>query len=158
MHKVGDFVTYKDSGICRITEENQDYYILEPVYSRNMTMYVPKKTQALVDQIHHVLTKDEIDALIVKAESVSHQWIEDSKRRADEFNKLLRSGNKEDLLWLVKVLSLHKIEVEENKKSFYATDRRVLGSAEKIITEEFAFVLGIEPDQVIDYIMEKIEK
>lgn len=158
MYKVGEFVTYKDSGICRITEENQDYYILEPVYSNNMTMYVPKKSQNLVDLMCHVLTKEEIDDLILKAESVDFHWIDDSKQRAEEFNKLLRSGNKEDLLWLIKVLSLHKIEVEENKKSFYASDKRILASAEKVITEEFAFVLGIEPKQVIEYILNKLDK
>ena len=158
MHKTGDFVTYKDSGICKIVEENQDYFILEPVYSKNMTMYVPKQSQVLVEQMKYVLEKDEIDRLIIDAETVPHKWIEDSKQRYDEFNKLLRGGNKEDLLWLIKVLSLHKIDVEENKKNFYATDKRILTSAEKIITEEFAFVLGIEPGEVLDYILKKIGK
>jgi len=133
-------------------EDNSEYYILEPVYSKNMTMYVPKQSQVLVDQMMDVLSKEEIDNLIASSKSINHEWIDDSKKRYEEFNKMLRSGNKADLLWLIKVLSRHKKELEENKKNFYATDKRVLSSAEKIITEEFAFVLGIEPGNVMEYI------
>ena len=157
MVKTGDYVTYKENGICQIEEETEEYYILQPVYGHNMTVYVPKKSQALVDLMCRVITKEQIDAIIQETESSEYKWIEDSKARADYFNKLLRSGDKAAILWLVKVLSLHKIEVEKNKRSFYASDKRVLSAAEKVITEEFAFVLGISPEEVIPYIVGKVQ-
>lgn len=156
MHKAGDYVTYKENGICRIAEETDEYYILQPVYGHNMTVYVPKKSQALVDLMCRVLTKDKIDEIIMDTENSQYQWIDDSKARSEYFNKLLRSGDKAAVLWLVKALSLHKIEVEKNKRNFYASDKRILSAAEKVITEEFAFVLGIEPEDVIPYIVNKL--
>ncbi len=152
MYQVGDFVTYKDSGICKIVEDNQDYYILDPVYSKNMTMYVPKKTQSLVDQMKDVISKEDIISYVKKADHVKCQWIEDSKLRCEEFNRILKAGEKDELLWLIKVLSSHKEKLESNRKNMYATDKRILASAYKIITEEFAFVLNIEPNQVLDYV------
>lgn len=158
MHKVGDFVTYKDSGVCKIIEDNQDYFILDPVYSKNMTMYVPKQTQALVDQMKPVPSKKEIDKFIVESKKVDYPWTEDSKQRYEEFNQILKSGNKPEILWLIKVLTQYKKMLEENKKNFYASDKRVLTAAEKIITEEFAFVLEIEPAQVMEYVNKKLGK
>jgi CarD family transcriptional regulator len=156
MYKTGDYVTYKENGICRIAEETEEYYILQPVYSHNMTVYVPKKSQDLVNLMCRVLTKEEINQIIQETENSQYTWIEDSKARAEYFNKLLRSGDKAAVLWLVKALSLHKIEVEKKKRSFYASDKRILAAAEKVITEEFAFVLGIAPEEVIPYIVNKL--
>lgn len=156
MYKTGDYVTYKENGICKVAEETEEYYILQPVYSNNMTVYVPKKSQNLLQCMCHVLTKEEIDQTIRETEASPYVWIEDSKARAEAFNRLLKSGNKTAVLWLVKALSLHKIEVEQKKRSFYASDKRILTAAEKVITEEFAFVLGIEPEEVIPYIIQKL--
>ena len=158
MHKVESFVTYKDSGVCKIVEENRDYFILEPVYSKNMTMYVPKQTQALVEQMKPVPTKKEIDKFINDSQFINHSWIEDSKLRYEEFNEILKSGNKDEILWLIKVLSQYKKQLEDNKKNFYASDKRVLTAAEKVITEEFAFVLEIEPEEVMEYVNKKLGK
>ena len=158
MHKVGDFVTYKDSGVCKIIEDNQDYFILDPVYSKNMTMYVPKQTRALVEQMKPVPSKKEIDKFIVESKKVDYPWTEDSKQRYEEFNQILKSGNKPEILWLIKILTQYKMMLEENKKNFYASDKRVLAVAEKIITEEFAFVLEIEPAQVMEYVNKKLGK
>ena len=152
MYQVGDFVTYKDSGVCKIVEDNQDYYILDPVYSKNMTMYVPKKTQALVEEMKDVISRDDITEFVKKSKKVKCKWIEDSKLRSEAFNAMLKEGKKEELLWLIKVLTEHKDNLESMRKNMYAVDRRVLNSAVKIITEEFAFVLGIEPKEVMDYL------
>ncbi len=157
MYKTGDYVTYKENGICCIAEETKEYYILQPVYGHNMTVYVPKKSEALVNLMCRVLNREEIDEIIQETEHSQYTWIEDSKKRAECFHSLLRGGKKADILWLVKVLSLHKIEVEKNKKSFYASDKKILSAAERVITEEFAFVLGISPEEVIPYIVNKLE-
>lgn len=158
MHKKGEHVTYKENGICKIVDVNKEGYYLEPVYNNSeLRIFVPKKNEELVAKMMHVLSKDEIDSLIEEAETLDYKWIEDSKKRSDAFTKLLRSGNRVDILWLVKVLSIHKEEVENNKKSFYATDKRILDSAERIITEEFAYVLNMQPGEVVGYILQKRE-
>lgn len=158
MHKKGEYVTYKENGICKIVDVSKDGFYLEPVYNNSeLRIFVPKKNEELVAKMMHVLSKDEIDGLIEEAENLDYKWIEDSKKRSEAFTKLLRSGNRVDILWLVKVLSIHKQEVEQSKRSFYATDKRILDNAEQIITEEFAYVLGMQPGEVAGYIIQRKE-
>ena len=57
----------------------------------------------------------------------------------------------------MKELSLYRISAEKEKKKFYVSDAKLLAAAEKAIFEEFAYVLGIERDEVIPYIMNKAE-
>ena len=157
MHKKGEYVTYKENGICKIVDVDKEYFYLEPVYNNNsnLRMLVPKKNEELVSKMKHVLSKDEIDSLIIESENLKYRWIDDSKKRNEFFTSLLRNGNRAEILWLVKVLSNHKAWVEKNKRSFYANDKKILDNAERIITEEFAYVLGMEPGEVLDYIAER---
>lgn len=164
IHKVDDYVIYKNNGICKIVEiclkdfsgEEKEYYHLQSVYDENTNYYIPLDAPENKQNMKHMLTIDEIDKIILDSEECENVWIEDSKERNEKFSEILREGKRDKILWLVKVLSLHKIKVEDEKKKFYATDEKILASAEKIITEEFAFVLGIEKQDVTNYIVEKI--
>ena len=78
--------------------------------------------------------------------------------RATHFEQILRGGKSSDILWLIKVLSLHKSDVESQNKKFYASDEKILDAAKKIILQEFSFVLGLNEDEVIPYIINLTEK
>ena len=43
-------------------------------------------------------------------------------------------------------------------KKMYASDEKLMREAEKLIYEEFATVLNIKPDKVVDYIVKKFEE
>ena len=58
---------------------------------------------------------------------------------------------------MAKNLALNKRETESKKKKFHVADSRYLSIVEKIITEDFSFVLGIDKSEVISYIIEKTE-
>ena len=57
---------------------------------------------------------------------------------------------------LVKTLYLEKISKKEKGKSLSTTDSRIMAIAEKLLYEEFAFVLNIEPKDVILFIQERV--
>ena len=79
------------------------------------------------------------------------------KKRSAVYGDIISEGDPGKILRLVKELSLYRISAEKEKKKFYASDAKLLAAAEKAIFEEFAYVLGIERDEVIPYIMNKAE-
>lgn len=166
LYNKGDYVVYGENGVCKIIDvreedfiglEKMPYYVLETVYSKT-TIFIPINSDALVGKLNPVLSADEINRLIDNTDKISEEWINDSKKRAEHFTELLDNGEREEILWLIKVLTSHKHDVEEQNKRFYISDKNILTSAEKIIIEEFAFVLGIDKKDVISYIRKRLQK
>jgi len=165
-HKIGEYVIYRQIGICQIVDirkENFDssvektYYVLKAMSDKTI-IYVPVDSQEIELFMRHILTADKIQSIIDKAETAQNEWIEDSKLRANYFEQLLQNGNRSEILWIVKVLSLHKIDVEKSNRKFYVSDERILAKAEKLIIDEFAYILGVEKSQVIPYIISHIKQ
>lgn len=165
-HAVNEYVSYRHSGIFKISEicdrelvgnGKKSYYVLQSVYDKNSKIYVPTDVKDLSDSMKHILTVDEINSIIARTEEISTEWIDDNSERANRFSEILNRGDRAEILWLVKMLSLHKGELSEQKKKFYSCDEKILNIAEKMITEEFAFVLGIKKDDVIPYIITQCE-
>lgn len=166
-HEAGDFVTYRQNGICKINKRvrqsfggmgEREYFELSPVYDAKTVIFVPVDSYELTGEMCHILNADEINDIISRSEEGEGEWISDTKQRAEAFGEILRGNDRAKILWIIKVLSLYKRELEENKKKLYASDAKLLAAAQKAITEEFAFVLGIQREEVIPYIINKIGK
>lgn len=166
-HNINDFVMYSHNGIYKIDDitavhlkgmDEKEYYILRSVYDSNVKIMVPCDNEKLVAKMRRILSVDEINAIIEKSEELSGEWIENCRSRAEEFARIIDEGDAAEILRIVKVLSLHRIEVEEQRKKFLSTDERILNSAEKIIAENFAFVLGIDKKEVTRYIINQINE
>ncbi len=161
VYSVGEYISCQGIGICQISDISEmdfgdynprKYYKLRPVYDVHSTSYLPVDSPEVSNKLRKLITKDEIDTVIDDAERVSMDWIENGKQRAERFNAILSDGDRVKALWLVKTLSMHKAEVESQNRKFYASDARILAAAEKLVCEEFAFVLGCDKNEVIPYI------
>lgn len=166
LYDVGDCVMYRRNGICRVADirreklgpEERLYYILKPVYDDTLKFYVPVDFEDVAQHMRRVLSAEEIDAAIAEAEKSSNQRPEDSAERAVCFDGLLNGGNRADILWLVKTLSLEKQALRKKEKRMLDSDKKVLEAAERLITDEFAFVLGIGKNEVVPYILGQVKK
>lgn len=165
-HKIGEYVVYKNSGICKITDIRNErfpkmkdrlYYICSPVYDEGALVYIPADSAEAEQKMRRILTAPEIDSIISAAENIDAQLTEDSKERTAFYEQKLLNGDRAEILWLIKRLTSEKLEREKQKKKLYAADARILATAEKIITEEFAFTLGINKNEVIPYIIERVK-
>ena len=165
-YKEGDVVVYGSQGICRITGtekmrvggKSTVYFILNPVYRKNSKIFVPSDNEKLMEKMHSVIEKDEIDELIRNAAEDTSEWIENDAERKDFFKSALASGDRGKIINVIKTIRLHKTEREESGKRLHQSDEAFLKEAEALIYEEFAVVLGIEPVKVLDYIMDEISK
>ena len=164
--KVGDFVNYRNSGICEVKEIVEKdfgvglktYYILKNVYEEDTVVRIPIDSKAVDLNMRRVLTKKEINQIITDTESSDNVWIDDYKKRATKFEEILAKGNRSDILWMIKVLSIYKVEAKDSKRKFGVTDEKLLEQAEKMIVQEFSFILKIDQEEVIPYITKKVEK
>ena len=165
-YHVGEYILYKTTGICQITDirseafkdgEERIYYVLTPINDQLSSVYIPTDSENIAKSIKRVPTVEEVEKMIEDSLSVSYVYPADIKEKAVLFDKIIHSGNRAEILWMAKNLALRKRETESQKKKFHVADTRYLSLAEKIITEDFAFVLGIDKSEVISYIIEKTE-
>jgi len=165
-YREGDCVIYKSNGICRINEiqkksfagEEHEYYVLQSLFDGHSTWYVPLDSQELVSSMSHILCAEEINALIDSSAGFEDIWEDDYKKRNEKFTDIIKHGDRAEVMSLFKTLSLHKKEAESQRRKLYVSDERVLHSAEKMITEEFSYVLDIPRAQVLTYILNRLGK
>lgn len=158
-HEVGTCVLYRGCGICRICEitpldfgkDDANYYVLKSVFDESSVTYVPVDSE-LVRHMRPLLTKSEVLDAIDNAPNSGNSWIDDSKLRASAFSQLLEDGNRADILWVILTLSDYRTELATKRRKLYSSDEKLLATALRMIKEEFAFVLGIDREEVLPYI------
>jgi len=162
--RIGEYVLYKNNGICVIEDIRPEtfregneriYYILKNINDSRSVIYVPIDSKEIEDGMRRVPTAEEAERMIEDSETVSYDIPEDIKARTALYEEIVRSGNRAEILWLAKELSLKKQRMEGAKKKFYALETHFLSICERIITEDLSFVFKIEKSEVIPYIIKK---
>ncbi len=165
MFSVNDTVMYGkygNSGICKIVDirkekfgkEEMLYYILKPVYDDKSMIYCPVDSEKL--KIRKLLTIDEVRELIKAMPDAETEWIENDQQRKESFNNILKNGTHLQLIKLIKTLHFKREEKENEGKRFHASDERIMKEAETIVYSEFAHVLKIKQNEVVPFIVGKI--
>lgn len=164
-YKVGEYVKYSSNGVCLIKDiqymsftgdSPTKYYILSPRSNLTTVIYVPLENEALTSKMRCILTKEEIDTVLPNVDKEKISWMENRKERVERFQSIISSGDTLWLLRLVACLYQRKQQVIKTGKKFSLTDENFLQQSERIIENEFSFVLGIDPSKVKEYIQNKI--
>ena len=160
--KIGDTVVYGGNGVCEIEdirdirygrERPQKYYVLKPLFVRqSMTLFVPCNNEALTSKITPVISKDEAMGLIRDISEVSTEWIEDRNERKDVFSGKIASGDRRSIIEVIRTITAHKEELAKEGKTLNMQDEKFLTDALQRMNAEFAVALGMNVDQVLDFI------
>ncbi|MDD3193516.1 MAG: CarD family transcriptional regulator [Oscillospiraceae bacterium] len=164
-YRIGDTVLYGVHGICKIEEQTQrkfggkrqEYYILKPVYTPDSTIFVPVGNETLVSKMRRILSAGEIRALIQAMPDEHSAWIEDETIRKEQYREILARGDRVELVRLIKALYLHQKEQQQRGRRLHMTDERFMKDAEKMLYEEFAYVLKIRREQVLPFILDQVQ-
>lgn len=164
MFSIGEKVIYGTQGICEVRGTTEktigktklEYYVLVPIYDTKSTIYIPVKNEKLLENIRKVLSETEINALIDTAAKNQLTWIEDDLKRKEICNQIFKSGDRLDIMRLIEMLYLRREALKQTKKHFHISDERYLREAERLIHDEFSYVLGIEQNKVPEYILNRI--
>jgi len=157
MFDVGDVVIYGTEGVCIIQEvttrefgdETLEYFMLQPLNKKAETVYVPKNNSNIQRRMRELLSPEEIQNLSkITVEDLSH-WIVNDRERQAVYKEKLLYGTSEDLVQLIRTIYLHQIRMLEIGKKLHVQDERILKEAERILTEEVVYVLGITPEEAL---------
>ena len=168
MHVVGEKVVYGSSGIMEIVDVREEvvggstkkYYILHELSSSTESqIYVPVDNEKLVGAMKPLLTADEAARLLTRVSSIPLlKWNKDNRVRSEKFRKIIDSGDREDIISLMKtVYENGKRRREEGKKNYLA-DESFLKRAERIITSELSVVLGITEEEALSLLQSECDK
>lgn len=145
-------ITHRDFG-----GQMQDYYVLKPVFGDQSTIFVPVKNEALTKKMRRVMTVEEINRIIEAMPFEDTEWIENENERKERFRGALTQGDPMDLVRIIKSLYEHQQVQQQHGRKLRASDERFFHDAEKMLYDEFALVLKIEPEEVLPLIIEKMQ-
>lgn len=103
------------------------------------------------------MTINEVYSLINTMPHNESIWIEDINLRKEKYTKILKSGDNKQLVKLIRTLYLEKEKKKVEGKKLYVNDEKIMTDAEKLLHEEFALVLDIKVDEVLPFILGKLE-
>ena len=158
MYNIGDFVVYKRD-VCKITDykekhiKDNDYYELVPILDSSLKIVVPVNSGYL----RNVLSREETENIIDKIPSIEVIKIND-KLIENEYKRLLYSGGYEDLVKIIKTTYLRNEDRINNKKKISEKDDNYFNLAEKYLYSEFSISLGINYEDVKNYVIDRIKK
>ena len=164
---IGEYVSYVINGMCNIEDirpmqlsqsvEKMMYYILRPESNPKSTIFVPVNNQKLVSKMRELMTKDEINAMLVRMKDRTLEWEKDVRFRTESFHEILNNGVNQDLILMIRCLHRKRQELVQLGKKLPARDSNTLKTAERLVEEEFAHVLHIKCEEVSDYIRDVLD-
>lgn len=158
MYHIGDKIVYKRD-VCSIDEikekyvNNQDYYVLTPVFDPDLKIKIP------TNNIHlrNLITKKDIENIIEEIPSI-HSIIKDSKELEYEYKNLLSTYNIKDLIPIIKTTYLRNLEREKQKKKASDIDSTYFELAEKYLYDECSIVLDKTVEETKNYFISKLKE
>ena len=165
MYSVNHMVMHQNLGVCQIIDirqeefafsEKQWYDVLRPYYEgKNSLSYVPVNSEKV--KLRKLLSVPEIYNELDQLTQKDSSWIENDKERQDCFVRILRDGDPTQVIQMIR--NIHKKQEERSLagKKLRAADEKILHDAERLLHQEFAYVLDIQLDEVIPFIMKKIQ-
>lgn len=165
MYSIGDTVMHPSEGICSITDIRtmqfssaaREYYILIPSMEKSSsTVYMPVERGNAV--LRRLLSRADILSLIKESTMREFEWLSDNKVRKDAFTKLLHSGDIAGIIRMISEIYTHSAQrIAEGKKPC-ASDEAILSEAQRLLHQEFSYVLKMSPDDTVAFIQEELNK
>ena len=162
--QVGDTVLYVGNGICTVENEmykdfgsgNAKYYMLRSISNESNTFFIPADNEKAISKIRKAISKEEAEKIIDSMPHCETNWIENEEQRKELYREILNSGDCRRIVKMVREIYFHKEKIKDSKKRLHITDENALKSAESLLHDELAYALGIEKEQVTQYITERI--
>lgn len=160
MFNIGDIIVYGAQGICKIDcietkqigRKKADYFVLKPLFNESTAVFVPTENELLTSKMQSVLTETQAKELIEKIVQIDIIKASDENQKRELYKSILASSDREKLVSLIKTIRFERDTRRTSGKKLNINDEQCLRKAELLFYNEFAFVLGCEPDEVKEII------
>ncbi len=165
MFKVKDVVVYGSQGVCEIIGiedqkvggEVKKFFVLKPKDDKGATCYVPTWNEKAWGKMRRVMTPNEINSMIDSMPDKKPNWIDNENERKETYRQILASGDQAAIISMLQALFLHKKERQAEGKRLHLSDERFMKDAEQLLYHEWQYVLNLDKDSLMAYIIERIE-
>lgn len=162
MFKVNDTIMYGTQGVCKIVEitekdfmgAKKEYYVLKPMNDKGATLFAPVHSKA-GNKMRKILSKEEVHELIAKMPEEETTWIQGTNLRKETYKKIILDGDHIELIRMIKALHIQREKRESEGKHLYLSDERFLKEAERILCEEFQYVLELNREELVAFILKQ---
>ena len=164
--RCGDQVVYGAHGVCRIVDVEQrnvdhktvEYFVLAPCGPGDARYFVPMHNQVALSKMRKLLTRQELEELLVSEEVMKDHWIPQENLRKERYRTLISHGACSQLMGMIRSLHLQKqLQLEAGRK-FHMCDENFLRDAQRILCAEVSHILGITPQEADAYLRDQLEK
>ena len=147
--KIGEVIMHNKLGLCTLQEmtkiNDMDYYVL--ISNRDNTkIMIPVISGKKL--IRKIITKRELDELISRMQNTEVDLIADFKARAKKYEELLKSGETENLLILLRMIN----QQQKQKNRLSVADKEISKAAKKLLFDELMYVLNAKTEEVEKYL------
>ena len=157
MFKINDYVIYGSNGVCKVEDiekismrdKELEYYILSSMNNPRMTIKIPVNNNMFIREL---ISKSDVVSLIAYASKNETMEIEDYRKKNQEYKSIIKSGNLIEIIKVINSIKLEKNEKASLGKKINKTEEDILISAKKQLYQEMAIVLGININEVDEYI------
>ena len=163
MYKIGDMLIYSNYGICRVEDickmtyrdEERLCYVLRPIERSNLTINTP------VDN-HKVTMIDLIDSQTAEKVLASFKepgvnWIRDARKRAREYEKIVKTGDRILIARVLNTLMVKDIELQTQRKKLHIQDKKLLEKIQKILLRELSMIYNTSYEKMLNHVTTLIE-
>ena len=166
MFAVNDVVMYTTYGICKISNiiemsfggNTNKYYVLHPLRESKTELTLPVDNPMTKIRLHPLLPENEINDLIHEIPFLEVYWIEKDNDRKAKFGDIVKSGDRKETLRLIKCIKYHAVDIKDKGRKLHATDETAMKDAEKLILDEFSYVLNMEREKLQIILNTELEK
>lgn len=163
MYSVGDIIIYGGEGVCKVEriekmnikglKNDKLYYYLTPLY-HNGTIYAPTDSPV---RMRSVISKDEAEKLIERIPEIPAETFPNMNVRllSEHYQSIIKSYECEDLVRVIKTIETKKNSLLQKGKRLGTVEERFLNRAEDILWGELSVSLGIDKNDVDNYIRER---
>lgn len=165
LFNIGEIFVYGASGVCRVDDicvrdcgtGKREYYVLQPVYDARSTVYIPTDSEKLSSHMRSLLSEKEVYDIIDTMPTDGFAWIQNDKERSETFRDIVENGTRTDLVNLISTLHHRRTELAARGKKLRSSDEAIMQRAERLLYGEFAWVLKIDPSEVVNFIRKRVE-
>ena len=163
MYQVGNTVMHPSEGICAVEDirrmrfgtQEREYYVLRPTMENgSSTVYLPIERGDAV--LRKLLSREDILAMIRESAQYAGLWVEDSRLRKERFGEILREGNYAKIIQMIRELHEYNARRLAEGKRLSATDEHLLADAQRLLHQEFSYVLGMSQEATVTFILREL--
>lgn len=168
MYQTGQFILYGKTGVCRVDgtvsrtvpgrKTPRLYYVLHPLYQKESIWAPVENVDNGMIFTRPIMSRDEAQAFIEKLPALEAEpyYSQNLGQLREHYRQQFENLTGEDLASLICSIYHKKERAKAENRKLGTVDQQFIDDAENLLFGELAAALGIDRDQVRDYISETL--